>query len=158
MTRRAVVLTVSDRSAAGLRPDRSGPVAVEALRGAGFACDDPTVIPDGTESVAGALETALNAGARVIVTTGGTGIAPRDTTPEGTALVVEQLLPGIAEELRRRGAQELPTAILTRGIAGVARGALIVNLPGSPGGVASGMPVVLAVADHVLGQLGGEDH
>jgi molybdenum cofactor synthesis domain-containing protein len=131
---------------------------VEALRVAGFVCDDPTVIPDGTESVARALEHALEAGAHVIVTTGGTGIAPRDKTPEGTARVVEQILPGVSEELRRRGAVEVPTAILTRGIAGIARGAFIVNLPGSPGGVASGMPVVLAVADHVLGQLGGADH
>ncbi|REJ08705.1 MogA/MoaB family molybdenum cofactor biosynthesis protein [Microbacterium bovistercoris] len=154
----AAVITVSDRSAAGLRPDGSGPVAVEALRAAGFACDDARIVPDGADPVEAALREAVAAGARLIVTSGGTGVAPRDATPEGTARVIERELPGIPEELRRVGAAQKPVALLTRGLAGVAGGALIVNLPGSPGGVRDGMPVLLSVAAHVIAQLDGSDH
>jgi molybdenum cofactor synthesis domain-containing protein len=157
---RAAVVTVSDRSAAGQRTDRSGPIAVAALRDAGFDCPDAVVVPDGADSVERALTAEIVAGVKLVVTTGGTGVSPRDQTPEGTARVVSREIPGIAEELRRRGAAELPAGMLTRGIAGVVdpHGVLVVNLPGSPGGVASGMPVVLSVARHVLDQLGGSDH
>lgn len=154
----AVVLTVSDRSAAGLRVDASGPVAVLALRAAGFDCDDATIVPDGTDSVEAALREALGAGARLIVTTGGTGLAPRDETPEATARVIDRQVPGIAEELRRRGVAEKPAGMLSRGLAGIARGALVVNLPGSPQAVRSGMPVVVSVARHVIDQVAGHDH
>ncbi|UJP10143.1 MogA/MoaB family molybdenum cofactor biosynthesis protein [Microbacterium sp. KUDC0406] len=154
----AAVITVSDRSAAGLRPDGSGPVAVEALRAAGFACDDARIVPDGADAVEAALRAAIVDGARLIVTSGGTGVAPRDATPEGTARVLERELPGIPEELRSVGAAQKPVALLTRGLAGVAGGALIVNLPGSPGGVRDGMPVILSVAAHVIAQLDGSDH
>ncbi|MDR2998286.1 MAG: MogA/MoaB family molybdenum cofactor biosynthesis protein [Microbacterium sp.] len=154
----AAVITVSDRSAAGLRPDGSGPVAVEALRAAGFACDDALIVPDGADAVEAALRAAIADGARLIVTSGGTGVAPRDATPEGTVRVLERELPGIPEELRRVGAAQKPVALLTRGLAGVAGGALIVNLPGSPGGVRDGMPVILSVASHVIAQLDGSDH
>lgn len=153
----AVVITVSDRSAAGLREDASGPAAVAALGAAGFACAS-AVVPDGAESVAQALRDALASGARLVVTTGGTGVGPRDRTPEGTASVLDREIPGIAEELRRLGAAEKPAGMLSRGLAGVAGDALIVNLPGSPRAVASGMPVVLSVARHVIDQLGGGDH
>jgi molybdopterin adenylyltransferase len=155
---RAVVITVSDRSAAGVRADASGPVAVEALREAGFSCDEAVVVRDGADVVESALRAAIAEGARLVVTTGGTGVGPRDRTPEGTTRVIERDVPGIAEELRRRGAAEKPAGMLSRGLAGVAEGALIVNLPGSPGAVASGMPVVLSVARHVIDQLGGGDH
>lgn len=160
----AAVITVSDRSASGERQDASGPVAVESLRAAGFACRDVVIVPDGAASVSTALLEALAAGTRLIVTTGGTGVGPRDRTPEGTESVIDAEIPGIAEELRRLGAAEKPAGMLSRGIAGVitARddraGALIVNLPGSPRAVASGMPVVLSVARHVIDQLGGGDH
>ncbi|MFE6997149.1 molybdenum cofactor biosynthesis protein B [Microbacterium sp. NPDC057659] len=154
----AAVITVSDRSAAGLRPDGSGPVAVEALRAAGFACDDARIVPDGADAVETALRAVIADGARLIVTSGGTGVAPRDATPEGTVRVLERELPGIPEELRRVGAAQKPVALLTRGLAGVADGALIVNLPGSPGGVRDGMPVILSVAAHVIAQLDGSDH
>lgn len=154
----ASVLTVSDRSAAGTREDTAGPVAVAALRESGFDCGDATVIPDGADAVELALHGMLAAGIRLIVTSGGTGIAERDETPEGTARVLERELPGIAEELRRAGAAVTPAAMLTRGLAGVAGRALIVNLPGSPKAVAEGMPIVLSVARHVLDQLDGEDH
>lgn len=155
---RAVVITVSDRSAAGDRADTSGPVAVEALREAGFSCDEAVIVPDGADSVESALRAALVAGALLVVTSGGTGVGPRDRTPEGTARVIERDVPGIAEELRRRGAAEKPAGMLSRGRAGVTESALIVNLPGSPAAVASGMPVVLSVAGHIIDQLGGGDH
>lgn len=154
----AAVITVSDRSAAGLRDDASGPVALAALVDAGFDADAVTVVPDGVDSVEQALRAALTAGARLVVTTGGTGLSPRDQTPEGTARVIERAVPGIAEELRRIGAAAKPAGMLSRGLAGVAGGALIVNLAGSPNAVASGMPVVLSVARHVVDQLSGGDH
>ena len=157
---RAAVVTVSDRSAAGSRTDESGPLAVAALREAGFDCADAVVVADGADSVERALTAEVVAGVKLIVTTGGTGVSPRDQTPEGTARVVTRQIPGISEELRRRGAAEKPAGMLTRGLAGVVdpHGVLVVNLPGSPGGVASGMPVVVSVARHVLDQLGGSDH
>jgi len=155
---RAAVLTVSDRSAAGLRADEGGPLAVAALREAGWECPDAVVVADGAVNVTGALRRLLETGARVIVTTGGTGIGPHDRTPEGTAAVLDRELPGIAEELRRRGAAEKPAGMLSRGLAGVARDALIVNLPGSPHAVTAGMPVILSVARHVVDQLAGGDH
>ncbi|MEJ1088702.1 MogA/MoaB family molybdenum cofactor biosynthesis protein [Microbacterium sp. Mu-80] len=154
----AAVLTVSDRSASGIREDTAGPIAVAALREAGFACDDAVVTPDGADAVERALRGMLDSGIRLIVTSGGTGVAPRDETPEGTARVIERMLPGIAEELRRAGATVKPAALLTRGLAGVAGRCLIVNLPGSPKAVVEGMPIVLSVAAHVLDQLDGEDH
>ncbi|GAA3647583.1 MogA/MoaB family molybdenum cofactor biosynthesis protein [Microbacterium marinilacus] len=157
-TQRAAVITVSDRSARGEREDLSGPEAVAALRVGGFDCEDAVVVPDGADSVERALVAMIAAGAVVIVTTGGTGLGPRDETPEGTRPVLEREIPGIAEELRRIGAAEKPAGMLSRGLAGVARGALVVNLPGSPAAVRSGMPVVLSVARHVTGQLAGEDH
>lgn len=157
---RAAVITVSDRSAAGDREDASGPVAVAALREAGFDCAEAVVVPDGADSVERALTVEVLAGAKLIITSGGTGVGPRDQTPEGTARVITREVPGIAEELRRRGGAEKPAGMLTRGLAGVVdpHGALVVNLPGSPAGVASGMPVVMSVARHVLDQLGGGDH
>lgn len=158
MTPTALVITVSDRSAAGDREDAGGPIAVAALREAGYACGDAVIVPDGADAVERALRDGLDLGAQLIVTTGGTGVGPRDRTPEGTARVLEREVPGIAEELRRRGATEKATALLSRGLAGVASGALIVNLPGSPRAVACGMPLILEVAAHVIGQLAGEDH
>lgn len=162
---RAAVVTVSDRSAAGVRADAAGPVAVAALRSAGFGCDAARVVPDGAASVQEALRAVLADGARLVVTTGGTGVAPRDATPEGTAALLTRELPGIPEELRRVGAAEAPGGLLSRGLAGVVdpgelseQGALVVNLPGSPRAVASGIPIVLAVAGHVIDQLGGGDH
>ena len=157
---RAAVICFSDRSAAGTRPDESGPIAVAALREAGFDCDDAVIVPDGADNVERALTAEIMAGVKLVITTGGTGVSPRDQTPEGTARVVTRELPGIAEELRRRGAAEKAAGILTRGIAGAddPHGALVVNLPGSPGAVASGMPVVVSVARHVLDQLTGGDH
>ncbi len=157
---RAAVITVSDRSASGERADTSGPIAVEALRAAGFDCADAVVVPDGADSVERALQAEIVAGVKLIITTGGTGVGPRDATPEGTTRVVTREVPGISEELRRRAAAVKPAGMLSRGIAGVAdpHGVLVVNLPGSTAAVAAGMPVILSVAQHVLDQLGGGDH
>lgn len=154
----AAVLTVSDRASAGTRADTAGPLAVAALRDAGFECPDAVLTPDGADAVERSLLDLIATGARLIVTTGGTGIAPRDATPEGTARVLDRLIPGIPEELRRQGSATLPTALLSRGLAGISGDTLVVNLPGSRGAVADGMPVIVSVAAHVIAQLDGEDH
>lgn len=155
----ARVITVSDRSAAGLREDRGGPLAVSLLREAGFTCADAVVVPDGADRVEAALRAAVAEGPGLIVTTGGTGIAPRDRTPEGTARVLDRELPGIAEELRRRGLADTPLSVISRGLAGIVDpGVLVVNLPGSTRAVASGITVIAEIALHVLDQLAGGDH
>ncbi|MBT0993406.1 MogA/MoaB family molybdenum cofactor biosynthesis protein [Cellulomonas sp. DKR-3] len=154
---RAVVVVVSDRSASGAREDRSGPVAADLLRGAGLAVADPVVVPDGADSVARALRAAVADGAALVVTSGGTGVAPRDETPEGTRPLLAKELPGVAELLRR--SSEVPTAVLSRGLVGVTGdGVVVVNLPGSPGGVREGLDVLLPLLPHLLSQVEGGDH
>ncbi|GMM96892.1 MULTISPECIES: molybdenum cofactor biosynthesis protein B [Microbacterium] len=155
---RAAVVTVSDRSHRGVREDSAGPVAVAALREAGFACDDASIIPDGVDAVEKELRALIGDGARVIVTCGGTGVSPRDLTPEGTARVLDREVPGVAERLRADGAADTPLSALSRGRAGVAATTFIVNLPGSPKAVASGMPFLVRIASHVVSQLEGGDH
>jgi len=157
---RAVVITVSDRSASGEREDRGGPLAVQLLEAAGIEVAGLEVVPDGADSVEAALRRAVATGSRLVVTTGGTGVGPRDQTPEGTGRVVTRSLPGIAEELRRVGLGDTPLSVISRGIAGVVdpEGALIVNLPGSPRAVSSGIPVIVSVATHVVDQVRGGDH
>lgn len=154
---RAHVVTVSDRSAAGLRPDASGPLAVSLLTEAGFETS-ASVVADGAEPVADALRAALAAGARLVVTSGGTGVGPRDRTPEGTRAVLDREVPGIAELLRLRGLESSPHAALSRGLAGIAGDALVVNLPGSPRAVTESLGVLLPLVSHVLEQVAGGDH
>ena len=153
----ARVITVSDRAAAGVRDDRSGPLAAELLH-AGDWETTVIVVPDDREQIADAVRHAVAEGARLVITTGGTGLGPRDVTPEATAPLLDRAVPGIAEEIRRVGAAHIPTALLSRGLAGVHGGALVVNLAGSPGAVRDGIPVVLSLADHVIAQLDGGDH
>lgn len=153
----AWVITVSDRCAAGVRPDESGPLLSQACGVAGYRTE-VIVVPDGVDSVQAALRGALAAGARLILTTGGTGVGPRDHTPEATEALLDRHLPGIPELLRARGAEHARHAVLTRGVAGVAQDALIVNLPGNPGAAGEGIELVLPLVDHVLHQLEGGDH
>lgn len=157
-TPRAVVITVSDRCSTGAAEDRSGPRAASLLTEAGYAVEDVRVVPDGVESVQQALAAAVADGARVVVTVGGTGVGPRDHTPEATAAVLERTLPGIAEEIRRVGSHTVPTALLSRGLIGTLGGAVVVNAPGSPGGVTDTLAVVVPLLDHLLAQLDGSDH
>jgi molybdenum cofactor synthesis domain-containing protein len=156
---RALAVTVSNRAAAGVYPDKSGPVLVELLRVAGCtSVDGPLVVPDG-DPVEAALRDALGHGYDVVVTTGGTGLTPADLTPEMTRRVLEREIPGIAEALRSAGAAAgVPAAILSRGLAGVAGRTLIVNLPGSTGGVRDGMAVLAPVLGHAVSQINGGDH
>ncbi|UFU07226.1 MogA/MoaB family molybdenum cofactor biosynthesis protein [Ruania halotolerans] len=154
----AAVITVSDRCAAGERDDCSGRTAADLLADAGYVVAPVTVIPDGADAVERAIQAALEQGARLVLTTGGTGLSPRDRTPEGTARVLEYEVPGIAEQIRRSDAATVPTSILSRGLAGVVGAALVVNAPGSVSGVTTAVQVVLGVAAHVLDQLEGGDH
>jgi molybdenum cofactor synthesis domain-containing protein len=156
---RALAVTVSNRASAGVYEDRSGPVLVELLRAAGCdAVDGPRVVPDG-EAVEQALREGVAAGYEVIVTTGGTGLTPTDRTPEMTRRVLDREIPGIPEALRAAGAAAgVPSAILSRGLAGVASRTLIVNLPGSSGGVKDGMTALRAVLVHAVDQIRGGDH
>jgi molybdenum cofactor synthesis domain-containing protein len=156
---RALAITVSNRASAGVYADKSGPVLVELLRSAGCGVvDGPLVVPDG-DPVEAALREAVAAGYDLVVTTGGTGLTPGDLTPEMTRRVLEREIPGIAEALRAAGAAAgVPTAILSRGLAGVAGRTLIVNLPGSTGGVRDGMAVLAPVLGHAVSQLNGGDH
>ena len=155
---RVVLVTVSDRSAAGERPDLSGPAAAEMLTAAGWQVDEPRVVPDGEEPVRAAVAAAVAGGADVVLTLGGTGVGPRDRTPEGTRPVLDRELPGVAELVRARGLRSTPTAALSRGVAGVAGHSFVVNLPGSPAAVRESLEVLVPLVPHVLDQLRGGDH
>jgi molybdenum cofactor synthesis domain-containing protein len=155
---RALAVTVSNRAAAGVYEDRSGPVLAELLRSAGCQVDGPVVVPDGSP-VAQTLQDAVANGYDVIVTTGGTGVTPQDLTPEMTSLVLDREIPGIAEAIRAAGVSAgVPTAVLSRGVAGLAGTTLIVNLPGSTGGVRDGMAVLSGLLAHTVEQVHGGDH
>jgi len=155
---RALALTISNRAAAGVYPDRSGPVLVDLLRAAGCEVDGPLVVPDGSP-VEEALREAVEAGYDVVVSTGGTGLTPGDLTPEMTRLVLDREIPGIAEAIRAAGITAgVPAAMLSRGAVGLAGTTLIVNLPGSTGGVRDGMAVLSGVLAHAIEQVHGGDH
>ena len=155
---RAVVVTASNRASAGVYADRSGEALAEGLRALGFTVDGPHVCRDDVDGLAEVLREAVASGADVVLTTGGTGLSPTDVTPEATREVLEREAPGIAEAVRRYGEGKVPTSVISRGIAGTAGRTLIVNLPGSTGGVRDGLAVLGPLLPHIVSQLRGGDH
>ncbi|WP_370250642.1 molybdenum cofactor biosynthesis protein B [Nocardioides sp.] len=154
----AAVVVASNRAAAGVYEDTTGPLIVAALQEWGFDVADPAVVPDG-EPVGAAIAAAVAAGARAVLTTGGTGLTPTDRTPEVTRPLLDREVPGIAEAIRAAGvAKGVPTAVLSRGLAGVAGSCLVVNLPGSRGGVKDALQVLAPVLVHAVEQIVGSDH
>jgi molybdenum cofactor synthesis domain-containing protein len=155
---RATVVCASNRAAAGVYEDTTGPLIVEALTGLGFEVTGPVVVPDG-DPVGAAIREAVQGGARAVLTTGGTGLTPTDRTPEVTRALLDREVPGIAEAIRAYGiAAGVPTAALSRGLAGVCGSALVVNLPGSRGGVKDALAVLSPMLVHAVEQIRGSDH
>jgi len=155
---KAVVVVASNRAAAGVYPDETGPLIRAWLSEQGFAVEEPVVVADG-DPVAAAIADAISDGARVVLTTGGTGLTPTDRTPEATLPLLDREVPGIADAIRGQGlANGVPTAMLSRGVAGVAGSCLVVNLPGSRGGVKDALAVLAPVLQHAVEQIVGSDH
>ena len=157
MTRQGRVVIASTRAATGVYQDRTGPIIVDWLNERGVAAPAPAVVADGTGVVA-ALFAAIGENVDVIITSGGTGISPTDGTADATASIVDYQIPGLADEIRRAGLPHVPTSVLSRGVCGVRGRTLIVNLPGSAGGVKDGLGVLDDVLVHALDQLAGKDH
>jgi molybdenum cofactor synthesis domain-containing protein len=155
---RGAVVVASNRAAAGVYDDATGPMLLDFLVSSGFTCDQPVVVPDG-EPVGAAIAAAVESGARVVLTTGGTGLTPTDRTPEVTRPLLDREIPGIAEAIRAYGVSKgVPTAALSRGLAGVSGDCLVVNLPGSRGGVKDAITVLEPLLLHAVEQIVGSDH
>jgi molybdenum cofactor synthesis domain-containing protein len=157
VTRSARVIIASTRASAGVYEDRTGPVIVDWLTERGYDVTPAVVVPDGV-AVSRALFAAIGEKVDVILTSGGTGISPTDRTADATADIVDYQIPGLADAIRRSGLPHVPTSVLSRGVCGVRDGTLIINLPGSSGGVKDGLGVLADVLDHALDQLSGRDH
>ena len=156
--RTAVVITASNRASAGVYADTSGEILAAGLTKLGYELKDPIVIPDNISQIQAAIELSLAGNVDLIVTTGGTGVSPHDVTPEATAPLIKKLLPGIPEAFRAYSRDRVPTTDLSRGLAGVTDSSLIINLPGSPGGVKDGLVIIERLAGHIHDQIAGVDH
>jgi molybdenum cofactor synthesis domain-containing protein len=155
--RSARIIIASTRASAGVYQDRCGPIISEWLAQHGFSPAEPLLVGDGGP-VGQALCDAIADDVDVVITSGGTGISPSDDTPAQTTAVLDYEIPGLADAIRRSGLPKVPTSVLSRGVCGVAGRTLVVNLPGSPGGVRDGLGVLADVLDHALDQIAGKDH
>jgi molybdenum cofactor synthesis domain-containing protein len=158
MPRTAIVITASNRASKGIYEDSSGQILAAGLSDIGYSVTNTIIVADDIEQIQMEITKGLSAEIDLIVTTGGTGISPTDVTPEATAPLIKKLIPGISEALRAYSREKVPTADLSRGLAGVTGKSLIINLPGSPGGVRDGMVIIERLAGHVHDQLAGKDH
>jgi molybdenum cofactor synthesis domain-containing protein len=154
----AAVITCSNRSAAGERPDESGELLAQLLTEDGHSVVFRRVVADDLDAIRAAVRAAVEDGARLVLTTGGTGITPTDVTPEAVRPLLDKEVPGIAETLRLASRDRVPTSVLSRGVAGVLGRALVVTLPGSPGGVRDAMALLSPLVRHAVDQIGGGDH
>lgn len=155
---KVAVITCSNRSARGERPDDSGRLAAGLLDEAGHTVVGPQVVPDDVEAIRAAVRAAIAGGADAVITNGGTGLTPTDVTPEAVTALFDKTVPGIAEAIRMASRERVPTSVLSRGVAGVVGSSLLVTLPGSPGGVKDGMSVLLPLLAHAVEQVRGGDH
>ena len=156
MTHKAHVITVSDRVSAGTMMDASGPALVKLLESGGFLVTGPTVVADSEPEIAAAILAAHGQGSDLVVTTGGTGLGPRDVTPQATSSLLDYEVPGLGEAMRRAGAEATPTAVLSRARAGVRGRCLIINVPGSVRGAGDSLEAILAVLPHAIQLLQGD--
>jgi molybdenum cofactor synthesis domain-containing protein len=155
---KAAVITCSNRSASGERPDDSGEILVSMLTAIGHEIVLRRIVPDEVEAIRGAIGEAVAGGAQAVLTTGGTGLTPTDVTPEAVRPLLERDIPGIAEALRAVSRDRVPTSVLSRGVAGTIGATMVVTLPGSPGGVRDGMAVLAPLLEHAVDQMAGGDH
>ncbi|CAB4743037.1 unannotated protein [freshwater metagenome] len=156
--KRAVIITASNRAFNGVYEDRSGQILLQGLVELGYDINEVKILPDDQAKISEAIELSIKDEIDLIVTTGGTGVSPFDVTPEATAPLVEKTMPGILEALRAYSRDKVATTDLSRGVAGVTKKSLIINLPGSPGGAKDGLVIIERLASHIHDQLAGHDH